>query len=501
MGCGPFGRIGTGAVIAGAIIGGFAWQMLTGAAALPSDQPQKRIVAAADGRYAVQADVDSDSTNTLALSGLEQQFQTVAKRVSPSVVAISAAIQSIDTEHTVRANELNPERLAALLDRTTRTVGTGFIISEDGYILTNEHVVGDAEQLWITTDDRKVYPAIVIGSDPRGDLAVLKIPAEHLQPVNFAPDANIHRGQWSIALGNPYGLAGEGEMAMAVGLVSATNRSLPKLASKENRLYFNLIQTTAEINPGNSGGPLFDLAGDVIGINTAVVLPQKNTFGIGFAMPITAHLLGEIEDLKQGKEVVYGYVGVTVATATPRERDNAGINQPIGVRIDSVESDSPASSRLKEADIITEIDGQPIADSDAFVRLVGTCSVDHPARFTVYRGSHELSLGVTPHKRMPPAVAVTRENQRLRWNGMLLGPVPAHWDVATAQKNSGLMVLALDNGKAKNAIPQGSIISAVAGKAIRTVAELQQVLNSTPSDQCTIELANARTVVAVDPTH
>jgi serine protease Do len=499
MGCGPFGRFGKGVAIAGAIIGGCAWRMLIGAA--PISSTQSIAVTAADGRHSVTTDVDSDSTNTLALSGLQQQFQDVAKRVSPSVVAISAAIQSVDTEHTVRSDEMNPERLAALLDRTTRTVGTGFIISEDGYILTNEHVVGDAEQLWITTDDRKVYPAIVIGSDPRGDLAVLKIPADHLQPVKFAGNANVQRGQWSIALGNPYGLAGEGEMAMSVGLVSAVNRSLPKLASKENRLYFNLIQTTAEINPGNSGGPLFDLAGNVIGINTAVVLPQKNTFGIGFAMPITARMLAEIEDLKQGKEVVYGYVGVTVATATPRERSNAGIDQPIGVRIDSIESDSPASASLKEGDLVTEIDGQGIADSDQFVRLVGTSPVDRAARFTVYRNGHELALGVTPHKRMLPTVAVTRETQRLRWNGMLLGPVPAHWDVATAQKNAGLMVLALDNANTKSGIPQGSIISAVAGKTIRSIAELQQVLNSTPADQCSIELANARTVVAIDPTH
>src|SRR5439155_11789612 len=182
----------------------------------------------------------------------------------------------------VRSEEMNPEKLQSILDQTTRTVGTGFIFDSDGYILTNEHVVGEAEQLWVTTDDHKVYPAIIVGSDPRADLAVLKIPASHLPVVKWGDGTMLHRGQWTIAIGNPYGLATEGEMCMSVGVVSATSRSLPKLASKENRLYSDLIQTTAQINPGNSGGPLFDLGGNVIGINTAVILPQKQTNGIGF---------------------------------------------------------------------------------------------------------------------------------------------------------------------------------------------------------------------------
>jgi serine protease Do len=153
----------------------------------------------------------------------------------------------------------------------------------------------------------------VIGSDPRADLAVLKIPAAGMPVVKLAkPDQVIKRGQWTIAIGNPYGMAAEGEMAMSVGVVSATERSLPKLSSKEGRLYSNLIQTTAEINPGNSGGPLFNLAGEVIGINTAVILPQKQTNGIGFAIPVTDAFINHIEQLKAGREIVYGFLGVTV---------------------------------------------------------------------------------------------------------------------------------------------------------------------------------------------
>src|SRR5690606_32508660 len=163
----------------------------------------------------------------------------------------------------------------------------------------------------------------------------------------------------TIALGNPYGLSAAGEMCMSVGVVSATDRSLPKLASKEDRLYTNLIQTTAEINPGNSGGPLFDLQGRVIGINTAVILPQKQTNGIGFDMPITPRLLRKIDALKQGREIVYAFLGVRVVTPTPRQLRDAGVGRMMGAVVEVVEADSPAArSGLQAGDIVLAIDGQ-----------------------------------------------------------------------------------------------------------------------------------------------
>src|SRR6185312_2631317 len=153
-------------------------------------------------------------------------------------------------------------------------------------------------------------------------------------------------------------------MAVSIGVVSATSRSLPRLSGKEDRLYCDLIQTTAQINPGNSGGPLFDLAGDVIGINTAVILPQKQTNGIGFAIPADAHIQRLIEDLKQGREIVHGYLGVSVSSATASQCSDAGWNdQAAGVRIEAIENGSPASNaRLQVGDIIAQIDGVEIRD-------------------------------------------------------------------------------------------------------------------------------------------
>jgi len=449
-----------------------------------------------------RASVAVEPDDTLELTGLQRKFEAIAKRVGNGVVAISASATRMDSDDVLRSEEMNSEKLENILDRTTRTVGTGFFIDSEGCILTNEHVVGDSEQLWVTTEDHKVYPAIVIGSDPRTDLAVLKIPARSTPACRFAEFDSVQRGQWTIALGNPYGLATDGEMCMSVGVVSGLNKSLPKLASKENRLYTNLIQTTAQINPGNSGGPLFDLNGDVIGINTAVILPQKQTNGIGFALPITPQLLGVVRQIKEGREVVYGYLGVTVATPTARERARAGLREELGARIDYIEADSPASgSTLRVDDVVVQIDGQLVQDSDQFVRVIGTASVERPVQLNVYRDGKAATVSVMLRRRQLPSVAVTRENRRLRWRGMLLGPIPANWEVAAASGKpaSGLLVLGVeaDSPASKEGIKAGSIITAVAGRAVADVTQLQRIINDQPAGKCRIETLGAGTASAV----
>jgi serine protease Do len=423
------------------------------------------------------------AVSTMDLTGLEAQFGQVADRVAPSVVAISASCTPIEGDEALHSASLNPQKLDAFLSKTTRTVGTGFFIDADGFILTNEHVICEAEQLWVTTDDRKVYPAIVIGSDPRADLAVLKIPAAGMPVVKFAkPDQSVKRGQWTIAIGNPYGMAAEGEMAMSVGVVSAVERSLPKLSSKEGRLYSNLIQTTAEINPGNSGGPLFNLAGEVIGVNTAVILPQKQTNGIGFAIPVTDHLLQHIEELKAGREIVYGFLGVTVTDPTDRERKNSGAEAG-GAKIEAIEAKSPADgSKLKANDVIIAVNGQPVKDSDAFIRMIGRSTVEQPATLLVFRDKKQVEVAVTPKKRPMPPLAVNRESQRLRWRGITLSAVPQNWAKPGEGEPAGVYVVGLENVELakKLKIKQGSIIKSIAGKAVKGIADLQKIIDALP---------------------
>ncbi|HWE04764.1 MAG TPA: trypsin-like peptidase domain-containing protein [Tepidisphaeraceae bacterium] len=419
---------------------------------------------------------------------LEQRFEAVTRHVAPAVVAISATDAKLETDQGLQADRFNSEKLAAMLATVDRTVGTGFIVDPDGYIVTNDHVVANNEHIWVTTDDHHVYPAIVVGSDPRADVAVLKIPAGKLPTIRFAA-APAKRGQWTMALGNPYGLAGGGEMAVSVGIVSATGRSLPKLSSHEERLYCDLIQTTAQINPGNSGGPLFDLRGEVIGINAAVILPQKVTNGIGFAIPVTRHLRQVIDDLKQGREVVYGFLGVRVTSLTPLERKEAGLTEEGGAKVESVDANSPASAKLKAGDTIVNFNGEAVNDGDHFVRLVGEAQIDREVKAVVYRGGKPMSISIATTRRQSPLAAVTRDSQRMRWRGMLLGPIPQHWIFGSAPKPAtGLIVIAIDEKSpfAKGGVVEGSVIATVAGKPVGDILQLQRIVNETPPEACAI---------------
>ncbi len=452
--------------------------------------------AQAAGAVAAPVSAVASADAVADLTQIEQQFEQLARRVSPAVVAISGADEHHDADEAHRSDELNPDRLSRMLDAVDRTVGTGLIVDPDGYILTNDHVVAQSEQLWVTTDDRKVYPAIVVGSDPRSDLALLKIPASHLATVTFAEPGRVRRGQWSIAIGNPYGLSAGGNMCVSVGVVSALGRSLPKLAGKEDRLYSDLIQTTAQINPGNSGGPLFDMAGRVIGVNTAVILPQKQTNGIGFAIPVTPRLMRTIEDLKAGREIVYGYLGARVSTPTARERREANVDGEYGAFVEGVDDNSPAAAAgLKRGDIVVRLGGELILDGDHFIRTVGTAPVGGPVAIKAHRGRKVVVADVTLRRRDLPSQAVTRESRRLRWRGMLLGPVPANWDQAAgrvdrAAKPTGLMVIGLDRNSpmGKQGIKVGSIITTVAKRAVADVTDLQRIINDTPSEQCALEI-------------
>jgi serine protease Do len=445
--------------------------------------------------FAPRASATPPTTAPTDLESLQGEFQSVAARVSPAVVAISAAAIPDDSPSALRSQEMNPDVLQAFLSKTTRIVGAGCILSADGYILTNDHVIDGAQQLWITTDDAKVYPALVVGSDPRADLAVLKIPARNLSTIHFAA-APAQRGQWSLAIGNPFGLSALGEMSLSVGVVSAVNRSLPKLSEKENRDYSNLIQTSAQINPGNSGGPLFDLNGDMIGLNTAVVMPQKSTNGIGFAIPIDTHFLCLVADLRQGKEITYTYLGVNVQAPTESQFRAAGLQTLQGVRIDSILPDSPAShGQLLKDDLITAINNQPIPDRDTFVRLIGSCPLDHPTKLSLIRNGKPTIIAMLLIKRPFPVAAVTHDTQRLRWAGMLVGPIPAPPD----SKHTGLMVFSIDAASpfTKQGIHSGSIITSISGKSVVALTQLQDIINDTPIDHCDIHLAAA--VLPTDP--
>lgn len=415
-------------------------------------------------------------SDTLDLMGLEQSFRHVASSVTPSVVAITASSDPASPLISFRSNELTSSTLDDLLKGGPRIVGTGFCIDADGYILTNEHVVADARQLFVTTDSGRTYAAFVVGSDPRSDLAVLKIPAK-LPPVSLGDPSTLQRGQWTVAIGNPVGLASAGGMSMSVGIVSAVGRDLPKLSEKEGRLYTNLIQTTAEVNPGNSGGPLFDLQGRVAGIVTAVVLPHKTTNGIGFAMPFDAATREKIEQLKQGRPVLHGYLGVAV-------RDRVGG----GVTVTTVGPATPADGVLRTGDVITRIDGRTLDSEADFIRAVGAAPVDRPVPFVVERGGGEVPMSLQLDARQHTVAGVSRSSQRIFWRGLTLG-------LPGGAAAGGVQVLAIDprSPMANQGIIAGSIIKQLAGQPVTDLLTLQSLIDATPPELCKLDLAPGAT--------
>jgi serine protease Do len=252
-----------------------------------------------------------------------------------------------------------------------------------------------------------------------------------------------------------------------------------------------LIETTAQINPGNSGGPLFDLNGQVIGINTAVILPQKQTNGVGFAIPATARLIAEVSDLEQGRSITYGYLGVTVNEATQSQRSSAGAAADVGVRVAGTEPDSPAATLLLPDDLLVTFDGQTLHDTDQFVRLVGDAVIGHPARIDLLRQGKPLTVNAVPLRRPPVLAAITHDSQRLRWRGALLGPLPAD------THGNGLLVIAADENSPlrKQGVRKGSVILSVAGRNVGSLVDLLSVINDVPPERCNVILAAAAAAI------
>ena len=435
------------------------------------------------------------------LAALQSRFQTVADRVAPSTVAIAAIYKAELSPSTGRSAEMNGDRLAAILARQTHAVGTGFFVSADGYVLTNDHVIDDAEQIWVTTDDGRVYPAMVVGSDPRSDLAVLKTPLTHARPVSFADPATVRRGEWALAIGNPYGLSAGGSMCLGIGVVSALDRSLPRLSETENRLYSDLIQTTATINPGNSGGPLVDLDGRVMGLTTAVILPSKWTgpdasaVGIGFAVPADARLQRTVRKLERGEPPVYGYLGVCTATATGDDCDQAGMAVPVGVIVRSVTAGSPADHVLRDDDVLVAIDHAPVHDTESFARAVGDAPVGPAVPVIFYRCGERRSAEVRLVERPLPTEPVTRRTRRLRWAGLTLGPTSA---------GDGVCVLAVDRASpfARPGLVEGALLRSVGKTPVTTLESLQIAVEQTPIPGCDLEFdkpsATATSLATID---
>ena len=341
--------------------------------------------------------------STAALAGRLPDFTDLVEEVSPAVVNIST-IQKIKTggmnlPEGIEIPDL-PEgspfgdlfkhffgegQGGAPVERDARSLGSGFIISRDGYVITNNHVVKDAEEIIVRLEDRRELQAKVIGTDERSDIALLKIEADDLPVVRIGHADKLKVGEWVLAIGSPFGF----DRSATAGIVSAKGRALPR----EN--YVPFIQTDVAINPGNSGGPLFNLDGEVVGINSQIYSRTGGFMGLSFAIPIDM-AMKVAEQLKESGHVARGWLGVLIQDVTRELAESFGMDKPRGALVAKVVPDSPAEEAgLKVGDIITKFNGKPVILSSDLPPLVGITPVGEKVRVEILRNGKVKNLTVT----------------------------------------------------------------------------------------------------------
>ena len=326
------------------------------------------------------------SHNHAFSTDVSKGFSKLAEKSMPSVVNISA-ITVVETRSQPFPFQFPPgspfEEFFKDFDqnrgpqkRRSTALGSGFVIKDNGTVITNNHVIQNAEGILVKFTDGKEYEAKLIGTDPVSDIAVLKIQSNKKFPaVKFADSDKAKVGDWVLAIGNPFGLGG----TVTQGIISAINRDI------NMGRYDNFIQTDASINQGNSGGPLFNMDGEVIGINTAIFSNSGGSVGIGFAIPAN-FAKNVIDQLIQYGETKRGWLGVRIQTVTKEIADSLGLNETIGALVTDVNKNSPADKAgLQQGDIITEFNGQKVKTMRDLPRLVGEAEVGKPAKLKIWR--------------------------------------------------------------------------------------------------------------------
>ena len=319
-------------------------------------------------------------------------FTRLVENVSPAVVKINTVSKGRKQQAQQLPQGQIPEIFRDLFEqrqqqkpRLARSMGSGFVISNDGYILTNHHVVENADEIEVLFADRQEYTATVVGSDRRSDLALLKIKARNLPTLKFAAQDSLKVGAWVLAIGSPFGL----DYSVTAGIVSAIGRSIP---TQKGENYVPFIQTDVAINPGNSGGPLFNLEGQVVGINSQIYSRSGGSIGLSFAIPASV-AVGVIEQLKDHGKVQRGWLGVAIQDVNKRLAESLQLGTPQGALINAVEPDSPADKGgIKPGDVIVRFDGQIIVDSGDLPHVVGMMAPGENAQVEIYREGKRKKL-------------------------------------------------------------------------------------------------------------
>lgn len=454
---------------------------------------------AASAAMATPAASPLDDNSVGALLSLDKAMETLAARVTPAVVNVTVTSRVKPDEANQQMQDqmqqffgqqgpfgqfFGPNMRGQRQPQIEHGMGSGVVISPDGYIVTNNHVIDGAVDIRVTTHNRRVLKAKLVGADPLTDLAVLKVNENDMTSVPWGDSTQVKVGQTVLAFGNPYGF----RFTVTRGIVSALNRANPDPTNRAKPGEF--IQTDAAINPGNSGGPLVDARGEVVGINTFLISPSGTFSGMGFAIP-TQIVKPTVDTLIRDGKVRHGRIGIGISDVTPENAKFFGDSTAMGGVVTQVEPDSPgAKAGLQTGDVITAIDGQKVNDAGELQVIVGQKQPGTKIELTVLRNGKTMNVPVTLEELGSHAAegsANSSEGQgKMRWGISLdnLSPDVREQLQVPHDVHGALVEQVQPGSSADNAgLQQGDIILEVNRHKVQSPSDVQQALASVPKGQ------------------
>lgn len=367
-----------------------------------------------------------------------------------------------------------------------RGTGSGFIISADGLILTNHHVVDGADEIKVRLTDNREFTGKVLGSDAKTDIAVVKIEAKDLPYLTMGNSDELKVGEWVAAIGSPFGL----DNTVTSGIVSAKSRKLP------SDQYVPFIQTDVAVNPGNSGGPLFNMKGEVVGINSQIFSTSGGFMGLSFAIP--SNLAMQIKDqlVKNGK-VTRGRIGVVIQSVTQDLAESFGMKAPKGAIVSQVEKDGPAAKAgLQEGDIITAVNGKAIDDSVDMPIIIGSMAPGSIAKLSIIRNNKDMTLDVKVEE-APNESASSNASKTAAANKLGVTVRPLNEEEKAKAETEGLLVTESTGAARKAGIREGDIIVNVNGVKIKKTDDLARVLEKNKNLRVLVQRRDGRIFIPV----
>lgn len=445
------------------------------------------------GTYAEQVNTAADARENLnTAQGLSSAFRNVAEAMRPSVVSISTEVTSKVVRSRGGGGGLPPELRRQLppwlgddifrqfeeqqeSPRRQSGMGSGVIIREDGYMLTNNHVVEGADTVSVELSDGRQLEATVVGTDPATDLAVLKVEATGLAAVTLGDSDAIQVGDWVLAIGSPFGL----DQTVTAGIISGKNR-VQRIIGDGNG-FEDFLQTDAAINPGNSGGPLVNLRGEVVGINTAILSRSGASAGIGFAIPVGL-ARPVVESIIESGSVRRGFLGAQVADINPEVKKELGLKVDVGALIRGVLDGQPAAiAGLQPGDVVTHIDGKPVSSGTQLRNFVASVKPGTTVQMTVSRDGKKLEVSVNLQERTDDALALFNGGKGGNTEiGIQVEPLT---EEMTRELNlpgpvSGLLVTSVEDDSlaARGGVQVGDVIESAGGQPLNSADQFNEVL-------------------------